>query len=65
MTLKDMVDTLAVPIQVELYDVRCALIDTRLSSQLFSFNDFKVLRWWPESREKIVVFIDMLFTVTF
>lgn len=56
--LCDLVNTLTIPVDVEFRDSEAEYLFTRKSNKCDDFLGLKVVRWWPESREKIVVFLD-------
>lgn len=58
MSVRELVTTLTVPIEVEVYGGEAEYLFTRKSNKCDDFLGLKVIRWWPESREKIVVFLD-------
>lgn len=55
MSVRELVTTLTIPIEVEVYGGEAEYLFTRSSADC---EDLTVIRWWPESREKIVVFLD-------
>lgn len=57
MTVGELTATLAIPIDVEFRNSEGAYLITVRSSQNV-FRTSAVARWWPEDREKIVVFLD-------
>lgn len=58
MSVRELVTTLTVPIEVEIYGGEAEYLFTRSSIDCEDLYDLTVIRWWPESREKIVVFLD-------
>jgi hypothetical protein len=58
MLLYHLITTLTIPIEIELHDVNAKYLFAVPSTNCKGFYNYTVIRWWPESREKIVVFLD-------
>ena len=58
MSVRELITTLTIPIEVEVYGGEAEYLFTRSSADLEDLYDLTVIRWWPESGEKIVVFLD-------
>ncbi len=59
MTLGELINTLPFPIGIELFDDEVkAIRKTRTNEAwLKNFHNMPVVRWWPETKDSIVVFI--------
>lgn len=59
MDLFQLIEGLPVPIDIEFRGSKAEYLFTKKSNDdCEDFYNFTVIRWWPESREKIVVFLD-------
>ena len=58
MLLYHLVTTLTIPIEIEFRGSNAEYLFTSSSADCNEFYNYTVIRWWPESREKIVVFLD-------
>ena len=58
LTLYDLVNTLVIPVDVEFRGREAEFLFEKKSDDCDDLADFKVIRWWPESRKKIVVFLE-------